>query len=99
MDWLETAVQISVVAGAIGGVISFVINYVVLRPLESTLLRLQMTVDKLDEQLVRSEDRWHELDRHLVDVDNRARSAHHRLDEHIKVCHRGGIDDERLEHR
>ena len=97
MDWLETAVQISVVAGAIGGAISFVINYVVLRPLESTLAQLQLAVDHLAEQLVRAEDRWHDVDIKLAEVDQRARSAHHRIDEHIKY-HRGGTDNERLEH-
>lgn len=88
MDWLETAVQISVVAGAIGGLISFLINFVVLRPLEATLGRLQLAVDHLAEQLVRAEDHWHDVDIKLAEVDQRARSAHHRIDEHIKY-HQG----------
>ena len=99
MDWLETAVQISVVAGAIGGLISFLINFVVLRPLEATLARLQLAVDHLAEQLARAEERWHEVDRKLAAVDQCAKSAHKRLDEHYKYCHRGERDAADLEHR
>ena len=98
MDWLETAVKISVVAGAIGGAISFVINSLVLRPLETTLGRLQAAVDHLSEQLARAEERWHEVDIKLAEVDQRARSAHHRIDEHIKY-HQGRDRDADLEHR
>ena len=95
MEWLETAVKMSIVAGFIGSVISFLVSYVVLRPLEATLSRLQVTVDKLGEQLTRTEERWHELDKHISEVDQRARSAHHRLDEHIQY-HRRERDE--LEH-
>ena len=80
MDWLETAVKMSIVAGFIGSVISFLISYVVLRPLEATLGRLQNTVDKLDKQVARTEERWHDIDKKLVEVDQRARAAHHRID-------------------
>ena len=100
MDWLETAVQISVIAGFIGGIISYLINTIVLRPLESTLTRLQVIVDKLSEQLSRTEERWHDVDKKVAEVDQRARSAHHRLDEHLKLYHEhGGVYDERVEHR
>ena len=98
MDWLETAVQISVIAGAIGGAISFLINYVVLRPLEATLARLQLSVDHLADQLAHAEERWHEIDRKLAAVDQCAKSAHKRIDEHYKYCHRGERDAD-LEHR
>ena len=100
MDWLETAVQISVIAGFIGGIISYLINTIVLRPLESTLTRLQVIVDKLSEQLSRTEERWHDIDKKVSEVDQRARSAHRRLDEHLKLYHEhGGVYDERVEHR
>ena len=100
MDWLETAVKMSVVAGAIGCAISFVINQVVLRPLDSTLGRLQLAVDHLSEQLARAEERWHELDIKLAEVDQRARAAHHRIDEHIKYHQNsGGGSHNDLEHR
>ena len=45
MEWLEMAVKMSIVAGFIGSAISFLVSYVVLRPLETTLGRLQLTVD------------------------------------------------------
>ena len=100
MEWLETAVQISVIAGFIGGIISFLINAVVLKPLETTLARLQVTVDRLSEQLTRTEERWHDVDKKVAEIDQRARSAHRRLDEHIKFQHGyGGVSDEGLEHR
>ena len=99
MDWLETAVQISVIAGAIGGAISFLINFVVLRPLEAALSRLQFAVDHLTDQLAHAEERWHEIDCKLTTVDQCAKSAHRRLDEHYKYCHRGKRDAADLEHR
>ena len=94
MDWLETAVKMSIVAGFIGSVISFLVSFIILRPLEATLGRLQTTVDKLDEQLVRVEERWHDVDKKLVEVDQRARAAHRRIDGIDRILGRSHHHDE-----
>ena len=94
MEWLEMAVKMSIVAGFIGSAISFLVSYVVLRPLETTLGRLQLTVDKLGEQLLRVEERWHDVDKKLVEVDQRARAAHHRIDGIDRILGRSHRHDE-----
>lgn len=105
MDWLGTAVQISIVAGFIGSVFT----YVVLRPLNATITDLRYTIKDLRKDLKDSEERRHMLEIKLAEVDQRARVAHSRIDEIVKYCQRNGADifmhermgdgDEGVEHR
>jgi hypothetical protein len=104
MDWLDMAVQVSIVAGFIGAVFT----YVVLRPLNATITDLHYAIQDLRKDLRDSEERRHKMEIKLAEVDQRARVAHSRIDEIVKYCQRNGVnifmhermsDDEGLEHR
>lgn len=77
MDILTTAVQVSILGGAIWSVIS----YIVLKPLHNSIERLDKSIDKIDTKTDDIIKRSYELERELAIVDQRARSAHHRLDD------------------
>jgi hypothetical protein len=105
MDWLDTAVQVSIVAGFVGGVFT----YVVLRPLNFTMKDLRLAIQDLRKDLRDCEERRHMMEIKLAEVDQRARVAHSRIDELMKFCpykhgfqhehERMGSEDERVEHR
>jgi hypothetical protein len=88
LEWLNTAVQISVVAGFIGSVFT----YVVLRPLNATITDLHYAIQDLRKDLRDSEERRHMMEIKLAEVDQRARVAHSRLDELVKYCQRNGAN-------
>ena len=92
---LENAVKLSIVLGFIGGVFSFFI----LRPLNSTITDLHKAVNELRNDLRACEERRHMMEIKLTEIDQRARSAHHRIDEITHVLRYGGGSDEGLEHR
>lgn len=58
----------------------------VLRPLNATITRLEKTVDKLYEQVSHADKRRQELELKIVEIDQRARSAHHRIDGLAEFC-------------
>jgi hypothetical protein len=104
VEWLDTAVQISIVAGFIGGVFT----YVVLRPLNATITDLHYAIQDLRKDLKDCEERRHIMEIKLAEVDQRARVAHSRIDEIVKYCQRNGLnifmhermsDGDELEHR
>ena len=67
-------------------------SYVVLRPLNRAIEALNKAVGELRMELLTAENRRHELEKSVVEVDQRARSAHHRIDEL-------GVRVNELEHR
>jgi chromosome segregation ATPase len=66
----------TVVLGFMGGVFHFAI----LKPLNKAIENLDKAIGELRMDLLTAEDRRHELELKLVEVDQRARSAHHRID-------------------
>ncbi len=80
---LEMIVQIVTIAGAIATAFSFI----VLRPFQSAIARLEKTIETFGQQLDRAEQRWHDIDVKVAEVDQRARSAHRRLDTFADFCH------------
>ena len=76
MGWLEQAVQLSIVGGAIWGIFS----YAALRPLNASISRLESAIGKFDAQLTRMDERQRNLEIRVAEIDQRARSAHHRID-------------------
>ena len=82
MEILEIAVQITIIAGFLGAIFS----YAILRPLNDAIVKLQSLVQELREDLRRGEDRRHELEIKVAEVDQRARSAHHRIDDIVEIC-------------
>lgn len=77
MDVLTTAVQVSILGGAIWSVIS----YIILKPLDNSIARLEKAIDRNNVKLDDISKRSYDIERELAIVDQRARSAHHRLDD------------------
>jgi hypothetical protein len=78
---MEILAQIVAVASAI----SAAFHYIVLRPLDNTISRIEKMLDKFEERADREEGRRREIEIKLAEVDQRARSAHARLDELTSV--------------
>jgi esterase/lipase len=78
---MEVLAQIVAVASAI----SAAFHYIVLRPLDNTISRIEKMLDKFEERADREEAARHEVEVKLAEVDQRARSAHARLDEITKI--------------
>lgn len=57
-----------------------VFSYFVLRPLYTAINELRTTIRELREEVRRNEERRHELEIKLAEVDQSSKSAHHRID-------------------
>jgi hypothetical protein len=66
----------TVVLGFVGGVFSWII----LRPLNAAIENLNKAVGELRMELLTAEGRRHDLEVRVAEIDQRARSAHHRID-------------------
>ncbi len=75
-DWLETAVQVSVFASFIGAVFS----YFILKPLNASIKQLKESIDKLTAKFDKIDERQRVLEVRVAEIDQRSRSAHHRID-------------------
>jgi len=79
---LEELEHIAVVLGLLGGLFHFA----VLRPLYNAITRFERAIEELREDIRRNEERWHAMSVKIAEIDQRARSAHHRLDEIVDIC-------------
>ena len=75
MEWLSVMAQSTIVITFVGGVFS----YVVLKPLNKSINKLDSSINKLD-------DKYQAIDVRLVKVEESAKSAHHRIDNIYKVA-------------
>lgn len=57
-----------------------IFSYVVLKPLNSAIQSLHEAVKELRQEIRLGEERRHEMELKLADVEARAKSAHHRID-------------------
>ncbi len=80
MNW-ETMGQIVAVASGI----SAAFHFAVLRPLDVAIKRIEKMLDKMDERFEHEASARHSVEIKLAEVDQRARSAHARLDEITKI--------------
>ena len=78
---MEMFVQIVAVASTFAAAFHFA----VLRPLDNSISRIEKMLDKFEERADREEQARHEMAVKLAEVDQRARSAHARLDEITKI--------------
>lgn len=77
MDILNSVAAATVVMGFVGGMFSFFI----LRPLNNAIVELRLTMKEIRTEIRVSEERRQNLEIKLTEVDQRSRSAHHRIDE------------------
>ena len=80
MNW-ETMGQIIAVASGI----SAAFHFAVLRPLDIAIKRIEKMLDKMDERFDREEAARHDVEIKVAQIDQRARSAHARIDELTKI--------------
>ena len=78
---METLGQVVAVASAMGAAFHFA----VLRPLDNSISRIEKMLDKFEERADREEKARHKIEVQLAEIDQRARSAHARLDELTKI--------------
>lgn len=78
---MELLAQVVSVSSAFAAIFHFA----VLRPLDNTISRIEKMLDKFEERADREEAARHEVEVKLAEVDQRARSAHARLDEITKI--------------
>ena len=76
MEWIHIAASMTVILGFVAGVFS----YVILKPLNKAIGDLNKAINDLRMDLLTAEDRRHELEIKVAEIDQRARSAHHRID-------------------
>ncbi len=80
MDVLNNVATASVVLGFCGGVFS----YFILKPLNNAIVELRVAVKELRSDLRTAEERRHNMEVRMAEIDQRAKAAHNRLDEIIK---------------
>lgn len=73
---INSLASTTVVLGFAGGVFA----YVVLKPLNLAIANLNKAVGELRMELLTAENRRHDLEIKVAEIDQRARSAHHRID-------------------
>ena len=78
---MEIFAQIVAVASGLAAAFHFA----VLRPLNESITRLDYTLQRMDDQLHKMEEAHHLLDVKVAEIDQRAKSAHARLDELMKM--------------
>ena len=74
---LETGEQLVVILGFFGAVFSFAI----LRPLNNAIVKLELMISELRDDMRHNEERRHEMEIKIAEIDQRSRSAHHRMDD------------------
>ena len=81
MDYLSSMAAATVVLGFIWGIFSVAI----LRPLNNSIVELRDATKELRAEMRESEERRHQQDIKIAEIDQRARSAHHRIDEILGI--------------
>ena len=81
-DIFNTAAQVTVIGGAIWSVVS----YVILKPLDKSIGRLEKSLDIMTVKLEEENKHSHDIEIKLAAVEQSARSAHKRLDFLTKFC-------------
>ena len=81
-DVLNTIVQVTVIGGAVWGIIS----YVILKPLNTSIMRLEKSLDIMTVKMDESNKHSHDLELKVAAVERDVKSAHKRLDFLLKFC-------------
>ena len=76
---METLKDIAPITGVLV-VVWGVFQYVILRPLNSAIESLREAIKELRSEIKEAEERRHEMEVKLTEIDARAKSAQHRLD-------------------
>lgn len=81
-DIFSVAVQITIIGGAIWSIVS----YVILKPLDKSIGRLEKSLDIMTININEANQRSHDVEIKLAIVEQSLKSAHKRLDYLTKFC-------------
>lgn len=81
-DIFNMAVQVTVIGGAIWSIVS----YVILKPLNTSIMRLEKSLDIMTVKIEDGNKRSHDLELKVAAVERDVKSAHKRLDFLLKFC-------------
>ena len=76
IEWLKDIAPLTGLMVVIWGVF----QYVILKPLNSAIESLRDAIKELRSEIKEAEERRHEMEVKLTEIDARAKSAQHRLD-------------------
>lgn len=65
----------------VASVLAAAFHFAVLRPLDNTISRIEKMLDKFEERADKEEAARHKIEVQIAEIDQRARSAHARIDE------------------
>lgn len=86
IDWLDAASQLVTVLGFVGVLFSLA----VIKPINGTIMETRDDVREIKDGLKRYDERLRDLEVKIVEVEQRAKSAHHRIDG-LQNCTQYGI--------
>lgn len=81
-DIITTAVQVTVIGGAIWSIVS----YVILKPLDKSIGRLEKSLDLMTVKINDANQRSHDVEIKLAILEQSLKSYHSRLDFLTKFC-------------
>lgn len=81
-DVFSIAVQVTIIGGAIWSIVS----YVILKPLDKSIGRLEKSLDLMTVKIDEANKRSHDVEVKLAIVEQSLKSAHKRLDFLTKFC-------------
>lgn len=87
MEWLEQATQLTIVLSFVGGICGAIFNYVVIRPLSTSIKSLGESVNELRVDLKSNNARLNKLEGAIERIEKAVVTAHARID---KVLYKGG---------
>lgn len=82
MEWSNAAEAVTGIIVAIA--VAF--YHLVLKPLHRAIENLNNAIGELRMELLTSENRWHEMEKKIIIIDNKANRAHERIDDLQRFC-------------
>lgn len=87
MEWLEQAAYLTVVLSFVGGICGAIFNYVVIRPLSTSIKILGESVNSLRVDLKYNNERLNKLEGAIERIEKAVVTAHARID---RALQKGG---------
>ena len=92
MEWLEQAVQMTIILSFVGGVCGAIFNYVVIHPLSTSIKSLGESVNELRVDLKSNNARLNKLEGAIERIEKAVVTAHARIDTALQKG--GGFHDD-----
>ena len=83
MEWLEQAAQMTIILSFVGGVCGAIFNFVVIRPLNTSINHLGEIVGELRNDLKYNSTRLNKLEGALERIEKSVVTAHARIDKFL----------------